>query len=63
MRQRDALFFAQLLNRLREGKQTPADVAFLRTLILRDEDGTPITDFDHPRYPRHLPHQCATNAR
>uniref|UniRef100_A0A8C4NJN1 ATP-dependent DNA helicase n=1 Tax=Eptatretus burgeri TaxID=7764 RepID=A0A8C4NJN1_EPTBU len=36
MRQRDDLQFAQLLNRLREGRQTPADLQLLRTRCPKD---------------------------
>jgi hypothetical protein len=34
MRQRDARVFADRLNRLREGEQTPEDIAFFETLVI-----------------------------
>ena len=37
MRQKDHQPFAELLNRLREGKQTPTDTAYLRTKQLRQD--------------------------
>ena len=44
MRQKDDLPFAQLLNRLREGKHTEKDKAYLRKKVIT-------TDFESPNYP------------
>jgi hypothetical protein len=54
MRQRDAAVFADRLNRLREGEQTPEDIAFFETLVI---------DRNHPlsEYNLFIKHLFATN--
>ena len=42
MRQRESKFFAELLNRLREGKHTPSDIATLKKRIIQDDINNPI---------------------
>ena len=41
MRQKDDKYFAQLLNRLREGKQTQDEVTVLKSRILKSKPGEP----------------------
>ena len=56
MRQKDFKPFAELLNRLREGKHTAADKAFLKSKVIRP-------DYHKPDYPhKKVPHLFATNA-
>ena len=56
MRQKDFKPFAELLNRLREGKQTAADKAFLKSKVIKH-------DYHKPDYPyKKVPHLFATNA-
>jgi hypothetical protein len=54
MRQRDARVFAYRLNRLREGEQTPKDIAFFETLVI-DRNNPP------PEYSVFIKHLFATN--
>ena len=42
MRQRDTKLFAELLNRLREGKHTPSDIAKLKERVLQEDINNPI---------------------
>ena len=42
MRQRESRFFAELLNRIREGKHTPSDIATLKERIIQDNINNPI---------------------
>jgi len=42
MRQRESKFFAELLNRLREGKHTPSDIATLKERIIQYDLNNPI---------------------
>ena len=44
MRQKESKTFAELLNRLREGKQTDNDIIFIKSRVLAN-------DFRHPTYP------------
>lgn len=52
MRQRDCKLFAELLNRLREGKHTPQDIIKLRDRLVESTSDN---------YPLELPHVFATN--
>jgi hypothetical protein len=54
MRQKDARVFADRLNRLREGEQTPEDIAFFQTLVI-DRNNPP------PEYNLFIKHLFATN--
>ena len=56
MRQKDSADFAKLLNRLREGKHTSADIRMLKTRIIS-------TDVMHQDYPLHVPHIFLSNKR
>ena len=40
--QRESKFFAELLNRLQEGKHTPSDIATLKERIIQDDINNPI---------------------
>ena len=42
MRQRESKFFAELLNRLREGKHTPSDIATLKERVIQYDINNPI---------------------
>lgn len=52
MRQRDCKLFAEMLNRLREGKQTPQDIIKLKGRLVESTSNN---------YPLELPHFFATN--
>jgi hypothetical protein len=54
MRQKDATVFADRLNRLREGEQTPEDIAFFETLVIDRNNPRP----EHNLFIKHL---SATN--
>ena len=40
--QREIKFFAELLNRIQEGKHTPSDIATLKERIIHDDINNPI---------------------
>ena len=54
MRQKDDKDFAELLNRLREGKQTQDDITVLKSRVLKSKPG-------EPNYPASLTHVFSTN--
>ena len=47
MRQKDDLAFAELLNRIREGKHTNADINTLRTRVCREDSRNSLMDVTH----------------
>ena len=55
MRQKDDKEYALILNRLREGKHTKADIEILQSRRLKE------TNPEHPSYPLKKPHAYATN--
>ena len=55
MRQKDDKDFAELLNCLREGKQTQDDLTVLKSRLLKSKPGD-------PNYPASLTHVFSSNA-
>ena len=54
MRQRDSRLFAEILNRLREGKHTEEDIRTLKGRLISEND---------PNYPSHAPHLFYQNKK
>ena len=54
MRQRDSRLFAEILNRLREGKHTEEDLRILKQRLISESDGN---------YPHHAPHLFYQNKK
>ena len=54
MRQRESRLFAEILNRLREGKHTEEDIRILKQRLICEND---------PNYPHHAPHLFYQNKK
>jgi len=54
MRQRESRLFAQIFNRLREGKHTEEDIRILKQRLICEND---------PNYPHHTPHLFYQNKK
>ena len=54
MRQRESRLFAEILNRLREGKHTEEDIRILKQRLICEND---------PNYPHHVPHLFYQNKK
>ena len=54
MRQRESRLFAEILNRLREGKHTEEDITILKQRLICEND---------PNYPHHAPHLFYQNKK